>query len=119
MKPRLKVIAPALRQGRRCASVARLMEIKDVTAEDALRIRRIWKTYKARAKARNEIDEIIRTCGVEYLGWHRRACVECWYCNAGDSYATTIVFVGENLTVSCWADLVEKNLIDEKHSQQF
>lgn len=99
--------------GRRSASVKTLMQIKDVTEEDALEIRRIWLNTRHRATARNQIDALIRTCGVEYLGYHKRDGVECWYCNGGDTYATTIVFIGDRLTVQTWGDLVEKKLIQE------
>ena len=119
------------------ASVKRLMQIKDVTKEDADLIRAIWngsfdtvadlaktypdayalcKTYqggKIRVLKRLCIDEILRTHGVEYLGWHKRASCDVHYCNAGEAYATTILFIGGRLTVGCWGDLVERNLITE------
>lgn len=96
---------------RRAATVDALMQIKDVTKEDALKIRHIWKTTKSRSTARAEIDKVLRTYGVEYLGQHRRTGRDIYYCNTGESYATTVVFVGPSLYVCCWADYVEKNLV--------
>jgi hypothetical protein len=98
---------------RRCASVKALMEIKDVTREDALRIRHVWRTINERHYAARAIDAILRTHGVEYLGRHKRSHESVSYCNAGDTYATTVVFVGPVMHVGCWGDLVERNLIEE------
>lgn len=98
---------------RRCASVKNLMTIKDVTQEDAQEIRRIWKTVTNRGEARGRIDKILRTYGVEYLGQHKRSGERVYYCNTGESYASTIIFSGLHMRVGCWADLVEKNLIKE------
>lgn len=131
------------------ASVAALMELKDVTEEDAKLIRRIWncKTKnellaileeeeshalkntvtwvnscyhfpKMRETKRKAVDEVLRTCGVEYLGRYRGrsglAGHAVYYCNAGDTYAPTIIFIGGALRVGCWGDLVERGLIDRE-----
>lgn len=96
---------------RRAATVDALMQIKDVTKEDALKIRSIWKTTKSRQEAREEIDKVLRTYGVEYLGQHKRTGRAVYYCNTGESYASTLVFIGPSLYVGCWADYVEKNLV--------
>lgn len=96
---------------RKCASVTALLQIKDVTAEDAAAIRKIWQTVPNRQEAREQIDKILRTHGVEYLGTHKRSKQHLDYCNAGDPYATTIVFHGPRMVVQCWGDLAEKNLI--------
>lgn len=100
---------------RKCASVKNLMTLKDVTQEDAENIRKVWQTVTNRREAREQIDKILRTYGVEYLGQHRRTGEHIYYCNAGDSYAGTIIFSGLHMRVGCWADLVEKNLICEVH----
>lgn len=49
--------------------------------------------------------------GVEYLGRNRKTgqCVR--YCNAGDTYAPTLVFHGRTLYVSSWGDLVERRTV--------
>lgn len=96
---------------RRAATVDALMQIKDVTKEDALKIRHIWKTTKSRSTAREGIDKVLRTYGIEYLGQHRRTGRDVYYCNTGESYASTVVFIGPSLYVNCWADYVEKNLV--------
>ena len=100
---------------RTCPSVKSLMEIKDVTQEDAEKIRAIWKTVTLPGKARNQIDTILRTHGVEYLGWHKRRQDHIYYCNAGDTYATTVTFIGQRMHVACWADYIERNMIEQPY----
>jgi len=34
------------------------------------------------------------------------------YCNIGDPYAPTVVFIGHSMQVACWALFVERNLIE-------
>lgn len=119
-----------------CASLEKLQEIKDVTEDDAKLIRRVWKATKdtdfetlyPQVKAyldschtrpytiqikRWIVDSILNTCGVEFLGMDRRSGDGVNYCNAGDTYATTILFIGKRLVVGCWGDLVEANRIRE------
>ena len=98
---------------RRCASVAALMTIKDITREDAEKIRQAWRSITNREEARQTIDKMLKTYGVEYLGRHKRTGHHVYYCNAGDSYVTTVTFHGPVMRVACWADYVEKNLIEE------
>lgn len=98
---------------RRCPSIASLMTIKDVTKEDAQAIREVWQTVTSRGEARTQIDRILRTHGVEYLGQHKRTGNHVYYCNAGDMYAATLAFNGLVMRVQCCGDLVEKNLIRE------
>lgn len=98
---------------RTAASIKSLMEIKDVTEEDAKAIRNIWKNDPIKRRAREDIDRILRTSGVEYLGVHKRSGEAVNYCNAGDTYATTVLFIGPRLIVGCWGDLVETNNIRE------
>lgn len=57
---------------RKCASVKTLMALKDVTKEDAENIRKVWQTVTNRREAREQIDRILKTYGVEYLGQHKR-----------------------------------------------
>ena len=64
------------------------------------------------------IDELIGTSGVEYLGRYRQAgsCMAgdmVHYCNGGDFYATTIVFIGRALRVDYMGRLIENNNIAE------
>ena len=126
-----------------CATIASLMQIKDVTEDDARLIRKIWpmsisemRAYLARPAVNLEgrfdyvletckgstnlvegaVDRILRTHGVEYLGQRKRNRNHVYYCNAGDTYATTVLFDGDRLTVGCIGDLVEKNLISERGS---
>jgi len=128
----------------RCASIARLQEISHVSEDAARRIRAIWKStncdaaYAAaapdvaervqgilrsyyngptlRAYKRMLIDATIETHGVEYLGRHKRSGEHVDYCNAGDTYSPTIVFVGRELRVTTWGDMVEKGAIVESNN---
>lgn len=96
---------------RRCASVAALQKIKDVTRDDAEKIRTIWRTIGNRKFAREQIDNVLRTHGVEYLGQHRRSGNHVYYCNAGDTYSSTVIFAGLRMYVGCWGYLIEQNLV--------
>ena len=96
---------------RTATSISRLMQIKDVSKEDAERIRWIWHNVQGRRHARDQIDAILRTFGVEFLGVHKRSKEDVYYCNAGDTYATTVMFIGPRLIVGCWGDLVEANAV--------
>lgn len=98
---------------RRSPSIKRLMEIDQLSFEDAEKIKKIWATVGKRAEAMEQINAIIHTFGREYMGLHRRRHEHVYYLNAGDSYNTTIIQIGVQLTVGCWADLVERNLIKE------
>lgn len=98
---------------RTAPSVQSLMSIKDVTEENAVEIRHIWHTVPNRAEARKQINEVLRTHGVEYLGHHKRHWVPVYYCNAGDTYATTVVFLGPIMRVACEGDYVEHKLVKE------
>jgi hypothetical protein len=98
---------------RKAASARALGEIKDVTPGDAAAIRAAWQTIPNRREARTTVDRILRTFGVEFLGIHRRTRESVYYCNAGDTYACTVLFVGPRLRVGCWGDLVERNAIRE------
>jgi hypothetical protein len=95
----------------RSASVKRLMQIKDVTPEIAKKVKTIWVMSKSRDKAMSTIDRLIGTYGVESLGQSKRTGQSIDYCQASDSYDTTILFCGDNLTVGCWGDLVEHNAV--------
>jgi hypothetical protein len=48
---------------------------------------------------------------VEYLGRNKRTNDEVYYCNAGDTYSTTVLFVGPHLRVGCWGDLIERGTV--------
>lgn len=96
---------------RRAASVSALMSIKDVTEEQAKMIRALWHHSRYRNNARTAVDAVLRTYGVEYLGRNKRTKDEVYYCNAGDTYATTVLFVGPHLRVGCWGDLIERGTV--------
>lgn len=50
--------------------------------------------------------------GVEYLGRCKRSGRNVYYCNAGDTYAATLIFKSKRLTVGCWGDIVESGTIE-------
>lgn len=116
----------------RCASIKTLMQLKDVDLALAKEIRRVWRTVKTREELmliaglvgsdfyhdppvrhlkRVAVDKLIGTYGVEFLGLHRKSKDDMYYCNAGETYAETIIFKGHTLSVGCWGDWVESNKI--------
>lgn len=92
---------------RTAASIKTLMTIKDVTRKDAEDIRNAWFCIVDRKTAREEVNHILRTFGVEYLGQHKRTLQHIFYCNAGDTYAPTVLFSDSRLYVGCWGDLLD------------
>ena len=74
-------------------------------------MRKLWKSARGfvqRNEAKFEIDRLIGTYGVGTIGVHKRSKALVEYCNGGDTYATTIIFVGSRLVVGCWGDYAEK-----------
>lgn len=113
-------------------SVKTLVAGLGIHAEQALTIRAIWKgeidlmTLEASRKfelvscnpqdavnlALEAIDEIIGSCGVEYIPSKDDTSTSVYgieYCNMGDTYSPTILFDHEkNLwKVGSWGDIVE------------
>lgn len=93
-------------------SVKTLMQIKDVTPEAARAVRAVMMGPKRDDSGRSRmqrIDIIIRTCGVEYQPAGRNSKSPAfYYCNAGDTYATTVLKVDGRFRVGCWGDIVER-----------
>ena len=102
---------------RKLASVKALCQLKDVTPELAEEIRHAWRTIPKRSEAREAVDRLFRSYGVEYLGVHKRSNFDVHYCNAGDAYAPTILFIGLRMVVGTWADLVERRAVRENVNQ--
>lgn len=115
-----------------CANVNKLQEVKDVTPEIAAMVRKVWKAASLDEleqitgkpvtpawgelprlidKKREMVDRLIDCFGVEYLGIMKRSGTHVYYCDAGDTYASTIIFIGRRLVVGCWGDLVESSKI--------
>lgn len=104
---------------RKPASVKALCQLKDVTPELAEEIRHAWRTIPNRREAREAVDCLFRSCGVEHLGVHKRSHFDVYYCNAGDTYAPTILFIGVRMVVGTWGDLVERRAIHENVHQSW
>jgi hypothetical protein len=123
---------------KRAASVRTMIEALGVTPQEAGTVRRIWcnltreellAQYEAAATVQRQsyndhptihlrriaIASVLNKefHGVEFLGWYRRTEARVYYLNAGDPYAATLIFQGDNLRVACWGDLVERNAIKE------
>jgi hypothetical protein len=95
----------------RLPSVKTLMEIKDVTREDALAIRAIMAgPPRVNGLTRMErIDKVLRTYGVESTppGKNQKS-PAIVYCNTGETYDTTVLKINGRFRVGCWGDIVER-----------
>jgi len=65
---------------------------------------------------REAVNKAAGFYGVEYLGRDRRTGDRVYYCNAGDTYAATLCFIGNRLIVSCWGYFVESGRVREQHT---
>lgn len=122
----------------RYPSVKSLMQIKDVTQDDAIAIREIMKGYASipctcghmndigsvdayynvcsyysdgrhRYSKMAAIDKILNTCGVEHIDSGRNSkSPAITYCNAGDTYDLTVLKVNGRYRVGTWGDIVER-----------
>ena len=61
---------------------------------------------------RQAINHAAGFFGVEYLGTHKRNGRSVYYCNAGDTYAPTLCFIGPWLIVSTWGDMIERKQVE-------
>lgn len=123
------------------ASIKALRTIKDVDTALARRIRHAWtcnlrdgetlekllnenphtrqwyqscyNTPGNKSIRRTVIDDMLGTFDVERLGVHKSSGYTIHYCNAGDTYATTILFIGNRMIVGDWGYYVERGLIRE------
>lgn len=95
---------------RRCASVEMLMRL-GIHKAIAREIRRVWKEEFVTEKAREVINTLVDGHGVEFLGVHRDTNADVHYCNKGDPYVLTIVFIGTQLGVAYWGYYIERKLV--------
>lgn len=98
---------------RRSAGVNALQELKDVTPESANRIKHIWRTQTGLGRARKAVAKEFG-CEVEYLGVHKKHGFDVYYCNSGDLYVPTIIFLNYNLVVGYTAYFLEKDIISNE-----
>lgn len=81
-------------------------------------IAREWHTRpRLRELKRAAVNQAGGFHGVEYLGIYRPSGEHAFYCNAGDPYAATLVFIGRRLIVGDWGTLVERNQIEERGAE--
>ena len=116
----------------RVPSIKSLMEIKDVTRVDAVKVRAILKMttceqvtavsdaardYFQKCYHRPPLqlvklyacDTILRTFGVEGIGrGHNQKSPAIDYLNTGDTYASTLLWVRGAYRVGSWGDIVER-----------
>ena len=64
-------------------------------------VRRCYHEPSQREQAAHAVDVLLETYGVETAEGRFD------YCNAGDAYATTLVFVGDSVYIACWGDVIE------------
>lgn len=54
-------------------------------------------------------DKILNTCGIESFRIKVQGRVrQVTYCNAGDTYATTVLYYNNKYWAGCWGDLAER-----------
>jgi hypothetical protein len=116
----------------RYPSIKTLCQIADVTPEQAREIRAIMAgpgrvlvaypgasdrhdarhvdgEWKAPLTRMERIDRVLGTFGVEHVDHGRNAKSPAFcYCNAGDPYTTTLLFVGGAFRVGNWGAYVER-----------
>lgn len=81
-------------------------------AQDVQRIRGAMLDQHPR-EAMDIIDRILNTHGVEYIPQgHNAKSPAITYCNTGDTYGTTILYVNGRYRVGCWGDIVERGNYD-------
>jgi hypothetical protein len=124
-------------------SIKTLMQIKDVSRDDAIRIRDIMRKHvplpcpcgresdpasadaypwnvcsyyhdgRHRYSRMRAIDKVLGTYGVEDIdAGHNRRSPAIRYCNTGDPYDTTVMFIRGRFRVGCWGDIVERGHYD-------
>lgn len=87
-----------------------------ITREQAQEIRVIMEGPSRGESGRTRlerIDRILGTHGVEHTArGHNAKSPAIHYCNAGDTYATTILKVNGRFRIGCWGDIVERGHYD-------
>jgi hypothetical protein len=59
------------------------------------------------------INDLLEMFGVEYMPEGKNAKSPAFeYCNAGDTYATTVIFINGRYVIGCWGDIVERGNYD-------
>lgn len=109
-------------------SVRTIMSIPGVSREQAKQIRKIMEDASSSCKACDEamvrIDKVLGTHGTEAIRcreWIDRyhQDIRIVYCNAGDTYAWTVLFDTEAMrfSVGCYGDMVER--LERIHGEEY
>lgn len=85
--------------------------ITDIYRDFLNRTRGYYRNPSTREIRRELINTLAGFHGIECLGQLKISGERVYYCNAGDPYAPTLVFIGNRLIVSCWSHYVENKLI--------
>lgn len=92
---------------RTAASIKSLTTLKDVNEELAKQIREVWLNEYSKSKARQKVNDLFGGSGVEYLGNMKRGGSPVYICNAGDTYAPTIGWIGKRMVVCTMGDFFD------------
>lgn len=87
-----------------------ILAVSDAASE---RERRSYNPHSLTTLKLDAVDELIETHGVEYIpAGHNQKSPAISYCNAGDTYTTTLLHVNGSFRVGCWGDIVERGNYD-------
>jgi len=80
---------------------------------EAIRHYELHHTGKRPTNTMEKINTIMDSNGVECIPpGHNSRSPEILYINEGDSYMTTVLFVGGRFRLGCWGDIVERGNYD-------
>lgn len=96
-----------------CPSVkALLAAFQHLSEQDAKMIRNNMREKHPR-HAMDAIDGFLGTHGVEYIPQgHNSKSPAITYCNTGDSYGVTVLYVNGRYRIGTWGDIVERGNYD-------
>jgi len=76
-------------------------------------LEKCYNSPKFHEQKMSMLNDLLETYGVEYTpkGKNEKSpAIE--YCNAGDPYTPTLMFIRGNYVVGCWGDIVERGNYD-------
>jgi hypothetical protein len=92
-----------------CESHTEMASLMD-SLEIRHRLQAMWMSKNITFARLMAADVILQTSGVESIAAGRnRKSPAIWYCNAGDTYRQTLMYVdGKGYKVGCWGGIVER-----------